>query len=178
NPYVAELAPNSMEQGYIPVPAQQWAAEQFHIIRAGGTPDTRVTAAVLDDIARLPPNKNELVRNFKMNGFADEIKFDQQFRDNALRRAAERRSFEAEHYFAGEVLGEVRGTLLRLDALEGDTAVIVPEIGSHQIRCEYPESMRHIIGRYFDRRIVARGLLHYTEHNPFPEVIIVKDGDI
>lgn len=178
NPYVAELAPNAMEQGYAPSPAQHWAAEQFHIIRAGGTPDSRVTATVLDDIAKLPPGKNELVRNFKMNGFSEEVKFDQQFRDNALMRAAERRSFESEHYFSGEVLGEVRGILLKLDALEGDIAVIVPDIGASQIRCEYPETMRHVIGRYYDRRIIARGVLRYSEHSPFPEVIVIQDGDI
>lgn len=178
NPYIAELVPNSIEQGYIPSPAQHWAAEQMHIIRAGGTPDERISAALLQEMANLPPSGSELVRNFKINGFIEQLNFDQQFRDNALMRAAERRSFESESFFAGKVLGEVRGTLLKIDALDGDVAVIVPDIGTTTVRCMYPEIIRHEIGRFFDRRVIARGIITYSNVSPLPESISIEDGGL
>lgn len=177
NPFIQELEPRAMTPGYSVVPAQSWSADQLFRLRNDEPLDDRINADVLDDLAKLPPAKNELVRNFRMNGSYKEVLFDQKFREAATRRAAEKR-IEETAFFAGEVFGEVTGRLLKIDGLEGNYAVIVPDIGGDQIKVLFDEGIRKEIGPHYDHRVTAIGVLKYTEASPFPKSIRVQSGAI
>lgn len=180
NPYITELHPISLKSGYGVYEALDWGLTQLRQIESGKPVDSRISVSTLEKIAKLPPDPDEdFARNFKLNGRSKPISFSNNFKINAL-KAAEKKRLVTEKLplFSGKVLGEVRGRLLALDSVGGDKAIIVPAIGPSQIECKFPDTMRDSIGEFYNAKIIAKGLLHYTKESPFPQFIEVNNGDI
>jgi hypothetical protein len=174
-----DLHPISMKKGYSVDSALDWALEQLALIEAGKAVHQDIKPSLLEKISRLPVEPDDSkIKNFKLNGRADIIEFDQQFQINALQQARDRRDqLEGSPLFEGEVLGEVRGQLREVSSIGGDRAIITPAIGPDEIECVHSERVRDKIGRFYDKNVIARGTLIYTKESPFPiRVRLLDDG--
>jgi hypothetical protein len=168
-------------QNYNPRPAFEWGMTQIATVGRGDTPDPRVTSDIANDLALLATKDSEVdYRAFWINGHAEPVRFDDQYRENAARLAREKKKEEEEttRWHTGAALGSVVGVLKRVDDIdEAGEFVIVPPVGAETITCTFPESMKESLGGYLFKRVRVSGTLRYNETSPFPyRVDAAEDG--
>lgn len=180
NPTTLTLQAVPHIRAYNPAPAFKWSLQQIRAVGDGRQPDERVTFDIADDLAELARRDSpDGYRRFWLNGYAEEIAFDDDYLANATKIVADRRRREApSQWHEGTALGSVVGELRKLDDFEHDREfVIVPAVGD-PVFCKFPPSMDDEMGGYWRKIVKVSGVLHYKASSPFPESVDVSDGGI
>lgn len=177
NPTTLDLKPVPRVPAYDPNPALAWGIEQMRAVGEGKQPDARVPGDIAFDLAKLATKESEYdYRAFWINGYAEAVRFDDDYRANAYIVAKERARQEAPAaWHVGASLGSVVGELKKVDALDAENQfVIVPPTG-RAITCVFPETMKDELGKFLFKMVKVSGVLHYGEESPFPYRVVVRD---
>lgn len=181
NPTSLTLLPVPHVRGYNPGPAFCWSMEQIRTVSDDREPDNRVNFDIADDLVKLATHDSPTgYRAFWINGFAEKVLFDDEFKAKAARLAAKRKRAEVvtTSWHVGVSRGSVIGELKKVDDYEQDREfVIVPTVGAAAITCTFPDAMRTEMGKYLFSVVKVTGLLHYGASSPFPfKVETFEDG--
>lgn len=171
NPTTLSLKPVPRAKAYDPVPTLGWSLEQIGSVGRGAEPDARVSSEIAYDLVKLATKESETgYRAFWINGYADPVRFDDGFRENAINVARARARRETPtRWRVGTSQGTVVGELKKVDDLEAENEfVIVPPVGAKRVVCTFPEAMRAQMGEYLFKIVRVTGHLHYGEEGPFP----------
>lgn len=177
NPTTISLVPTPTAKSYDPNPALNWGIRQLDIIGRGEDPDERVGGRLAYDIVDLSTKKQEYgYKAFWINGHAEAVRFDEDYRLNALRVARARTKRDApQNWKVGAAQGSVVGELKAIDDLEsGHEFVVVPPVGASQITCKFPEALRDKMGEFLFKTVRVSGSLNYGEKSPFPYLVDAK----
>lgn len=181
NPTTLTLKPVPRVKKYSPQPAMAWSLDQLERIDLGQEPDERLTSSLLRDIAEMASeSKDGGHKAFWINGHTAPINFDEDFHLRAL-TVARKRAFEESPtvWHSGKSIGEVIGTLRRIDDLESENeVVIVPKTGPEMIRCTFPDSMRDEIGRFWAKTVKVTGVISYEDYSPHPQMVKIREGGV
>lgn len=171
NPTTLSLKPVPKVKAYDPVPTLGWSLQQIEAVGLGGEIDSRVDSEIAFDLVKLATKESETgYRSFWINGHAAPVKFDEEYRENAVRVARRRSRQEAPTpWRVGTAQGTVVGELKKIDDLEAENEfVIVPPVGARRVVCTFPEAMRAEMGEHLFKIVRVTGHLHYGEESPFP----------
>ena len=171
NPTTLSLKPVPRTKAYNPEPALRWGIQQLDAVGKGQTPDQLVRSEIAFDLANLAERKDDYgYKAFWINGHAEAVRFDEQFRENALRVARARVIQESpQRWHRGVAQGTIVGELKKIDDLDADSEfVIVPPVGPDFVRCTFTDEMRQEIGKHVFKTVRVVGALHYSEESPFP----------
>ena len=171
NPTTLSLKAVPRVRAYDPVPALRWSIQQMDIVGKGETPDARVNSEIAYDLVKLATKDSEHgYKAFWINGHAEAVRFDEDFRSKALVVARSRVRLEAPNLWrVGVAQGSVVGELRKVDDLEGNNLfVVVPPVGPDRIVCTFPDSLRDQMGSYLFKIVRVTGSLRYSEESPFP----------
>ena len=171
NPTFLALKPVPRVKAYDPTAALNWGLRQIEIVGEGQEPDSRVNSEIAFDLVRLATRESETgYKAFWINGAAEAVRFDESYRDNALKVARLRVQLEApSRWRTGVSNGSVIGKLQKVDDLEAENEfVIVPPVGASRVVCLFPEAMRDKIGQHLFTNVRVTGRLNYGEDSPFP----------
>ena len=181
NPTTISLKPVPRIYAYDPTPAFQWGIRQIDTVGKGGDPDDRVRSDIANDLVKLATKESEDgYRAFWINGYAEAVRFDDEFLSNAQRIALERMRKESPtHWHVGASIGRVIGELKKVDDLNDEQQfVIVPRTIPEGITCTFPDSMREEMGQYLFKIVQVRGTLHYGKSSPFPYRVDAEEQGI
>lgn len=148
------------------------------MVGKGEAPDPRVSSEIAYELVKLATKESEHgYKAFWINGHAEAVRFDENYRSNALLVARERVRLEAPNkWHVGASHGSVVGELKRVDDLDADNEfVVVPPVGAARVRCTFPEHLRKEMGGYLFTTVRVTGLLHYGEEGPFPYMVEATD---
>lgn len=171
NPTILSLHPVPRVKFYDPTPTLDWSMHQINAVSRGVEPDIRVNSEIAFDLVDLATKKSEAgYQSFWINGHADPVRFDEEFRENAIRIARQRARLETPtQWRIGTAQGSVVGELKKVDDLEAENEfVLAPPVGAKRIVCVFPESLRDRMGENLFRVVRVTGHLHYGEESPFP----------
>lgn len=171
NPTTLSLKPVPKVAAYDPVPTLDWSLQQIGIVGSGREPDPKVNSEIAFELVDLATNKTETgYRAFWINGHTDPVKFDDEYRENAIKVAKARSRQESPtRWRIGTAQGSVVGELKKVDDLEAENEfVVVPPVGAKRVVCTFPEAMRQEMGDYLFKIVRVTGHLHYGEEGPFP----------
>lgn len=180
NPTTLDLKPIPRVSGYNPNPALGWSIDQIQAIGEGREPDPRVRGEVAFDLVKLATKESEYdYRAFWVNGHAQAVRFDEQYRENAYRIAKERVRQEApSQWHVGASLGSIVGELKKVDTLDAENEfVVVPPTG-RATTCVFPEAMKEELGKLLFKMVKVSGVLHYNDESPFPYRVVVREGGL
>lgn len=141
------------------------------IVGKGQVPDARVSSEIAYDLVKLATKDSEYgYKAFWINGHAEAVRFNEDYRIKALVVARERVRLEAPNLWrTGVAQGSVVGELRKVDDLESNNLfVVVPPVGPERIVCTFPDSLRDQMGNYLFKVVRVTGNLHYSEESPFP----------
>lgn len=171
NPTTLSLKPVPKVKSYDPIPAMGWSLSQIEAVGRGGELDARITSEIAFDLVKLATKASETgYKSFWINGHADPVRFDEEYRENAAQIAKKLARLESPTVWrVGTAEGAVVGELKKIDDLEAENEfVIVPPVGAKRVVCTFPESMRAEMGDHLFRVVRVSGHLHYGEESPFP----------
>jgi len=174
NPTTLSLMPTPTVKSYDPNPALSWGIGQLDLIGRGEEPDERIGGDLAYDIVDLSTKKREHgYKAFWINGHAEAVRFDEDYKLHALRIARARVKRDApQNWKIGAALGSVVGELKAIDDLEsGHEFVVVPPVGASQITCKFPEHLRDQMGDFLFKTVRVNGSLNYDEKSPFPFMV-------
>ncbi len=174
NPTTLSLKPVPRSEGYEPSAAFRWGLNQIDLVGRGQEPDERISSDLAFDLHDLASKRGEFdYRAFWINGFADAVRFDEEYAQNALKVARARLVREApDGWKVGRSFGSVTGELKKVDDLEsGHEFVIVPAVGADKITCTFPDELRDRMGQCLFKIVRVSGVLHYGETSPFPYLV-------
>jgi len=178
NPTTLTLKPVPKAKSYDPVPALNWSLGQMDAVARGGDLDERVGSEIAFDLVKLATKESEYgYKAFWINGYAEAVRFDEQFHDHALRIARNRVAKEAPtRWRVGVSQGSVVGYLRRVDDLDAENEfVVVPPVGADRVVCRFPERLRDAMGDHLFKTVRVVGQLHYGEASPFPYLVEATD---
>lgn len=181
NPTSISLRPVPKVISYDPTPAFEWSIKQIDAIAKGREPDERVRGDIADDLVKLATKKNAYgYKAFWINGYAEAVRFDEEFLMNALRFSKRRNKLEAPlAWHTGVSYGSVVGELKAVDDLEGERKfIIVPPSGAESILCIFPENMHDNMRQFLFKTVKVTGNLHYIETSPFPQRVYAEKNGI
>lgn len=181
NPTTLTLKPIPKVKAYDPTPAFKWSIEQINTVAKGGEPDARVRGDVADDLVKLATKESEYgYKAFWINGYAEAVRFDEDFLINALRFSKKRNTQEADTVWrTGVAHGSVIGELKYIDDLEGDRKfIILPPTGAESILCTFPENTHENMRQFLFKTVKVTGNLHYVKTSPFPQKVDADDNGI
>lgn len=171
NPTTLSLKPVPKANSYDPVPTLNWSLQQIDAVGRGVEPDLRVNSEIAYDLVKLATKESETgYRSFWINGNAEAVRFNEDYRENAIRIARQRARLEAPtRWRVGTAQGTVVGELKKVDDLDADNEfVVVPPVGARRVVCTFPEEMRESMRQHLFHVVRVSGHLHYGEESPFP----------
>jgi hypothetical protein len=171
NPTFLALKPVPRIKSYNPAPALDWSLRQIEAVGRGQEPDDRVGSEIAFDLVKLATHESETgYKAFWINGAAEPVRFDEQYRANALKIARGRVEAEAPNRWrVGVSQGAVVGELKKVDDLDADNEfVVVPPVGPAQVVCVFPAALKDEMGKHLFKIVRVTGRLHYGEESPFP----------
>lgn len=181
NPTTLSLKPVPKAKAYDPAPAFEWGMGQIAIVSKGGVPDQRVRGEIANDLVKLALKESEDgYKNFWINGYAENVRFDEAFLAHARQIARVRALEDApSRWHTGAARGSIVGELKKVDDLDATQEfVIVPRTGPETITCKFPDALREKIGSYLFKIVRVSGKLHYGETSPFPYRVDVDENGI
>jgi hypothetical protein len=181
NPTTLTLKPVPRVKGYSPLPAIDWALHQLRTVADGGEPDSLVEYEIARDLVKLATkDADDGYKAFWINGHAQAVRFDDDFRLKADRLAQRRLKIkEPARWHEGKAQGTIVGQLKAVDDIDDEREfVIVPPVGAEAITCTFPASMRAQMGNYLFKNVRVRGTLYYGVESPFPYRVDATDDGI
>lgn len=171
NPTFLALKPVPRVKSYNPVPVLNWSLAQIEAVGRGEEPDAKVGSEIAYDLVELSTRQRETeYKSFWINGATDPVRFNEEYRENALKIARQRAKAETPtRWRVGVSVGTVVGELKKVDDLDADNLfVVVPPVGPPQVVCEFPSHLREEMGKHLFKIVRVTGRLHYGEESPFP----------
>jgi len=181
NPTTLTLKPVPRVKGYSPIPAFDWALGQLRTVADGGEPDALVEYEIARDLVKLATkDSDDGYKAFWINGYAQAVRFDDEFRYNADRLAQRRlRADTPSRWHEGKAQGTIIGQLKAVDDIDDEREfVIVPPVGADAITCTFPVAMREAMGAYLFKNVRVHGTLYYRQDSPFPYRVDATDKGI
>ena len=174
NPTTISLKPVPKVKAYDPTPAFEWGINQIDAVSKGHDVDPRIGSGIADDLVRLATRDSEYgYKAFWINGYAEAVRFDDDFLINALKLAKQRVKEEAPFgWHTGVAYGSVIGELKAVDDVDGNKEfVIIPPTGPDKILCVFSDELRDTMNQYLFKKVRVEGNLHYKDTSPFPDLV-------
>lgn len=171
NPTLLSLRAVPRVKSYNPIPVLNWSLAQIELVGRGKQPDDRLGSDIAYDLVELATRHRETeYKSFWINGSLEPVRFNDDYRENALKVAKQRAKAEAPtSWRVGVSRGSVVGELKKVDDLDADNLfVVVPPVGPPQIVCEFPPHLKEIMGQHLFKIVRVTGHLHYREDSAFP----------
>ncbi len=182
NPTTLTLKPVPRDSStYRPAPALNWSMRQIEAVGRGELPDERVGSEVALDLVKLATKEtDDGYKAFWINGYAEAVRFDDEYLHNARQVARERVKKEAPNKWrVGAATGSIVGELKKIDDFDAENEfVIVPPTGAEFVRCKFPASMKEKMGQYVFKTVRVSGTLFYGEDSPFPYLVEAADDGV